>query len=846
MSTKYGNPVYLSNSSSGAYYRAGIRFSQSPSRVTSSTGLVTVTAQLLWRSHDMRVQDPKVKISWSGSFGSGSQDISLNYYPSTYIPWNQSTPVVVKTLTRRVTASEARAITSSLSFSLSGINNAYGTSRVSSSWTTDRKPVTTETPRTPSNVSASNRSGGGIRVTWTRNASASAPYRSQYLHRWDAVTGAYEQVANLSSTATYFDDNTTTTGNRYRYRVYAKNEAGNSGYGYSEYIYTAPYPPRNVEASKSGSNIVVTWDRPEVYPPSQYSPTYYLVWTKDGGSWQYDEGTYTDPGVTRWVHEDPDPTATYRYAVRTKGPNVGTGDSGSVYAYSHEAGDGIKLNAPPRAPIDLVPTEGVVAGESVTIGWRHRPQDGSAQQSAEVRYRASGSSSWTTKTVTGSGRTLDVGTLDPETTYEYEVRTKGEHPDWSPWASSSFGVSQRPTVTINETERETWGTSNRLYPAWTYTDPSGDSSTLYDSVLTNLTTGEVLDKRDAVTLRVPSGRYLNLAYTLQDGHTYEFRVRMADSWGVYSPWASATVTVDYATPAPPVITVSDFDHDTGTMDITVTAPRGTTPEAETLELYRYVSGGLWELVASGAAPTLRWTDPSPNYGVGTHNLYVARAVSAYPSSALSDVVLAHAYPEGCEEWLWLSSDTDPDVRVRLRGNPAVTSSRGRVKTLERHYGRTHPVEYGTTMIDHSLSVKGELDRYGSSTWRDWESVVEHVGTLVYRDPWGRREYVSLDSTQVDHGLPGFEGLSFPLTVIGDPRAGELTELYPGQALVEGGPGLYALIEGEGIDLTETGVNLYRIDPASGDRVSLVESPAGSNLYTLVRWDFPEVVYDHGR
>lgn len=825
----WGTTQYSANSA----YRLGIEYIQSPTTVTSSTDTVTITAKIwLWSKYYLYYSS-EAKLSWSGSYGSSSKVTSFSIGAESGA-WSTNNRVVLHTLTRKVTASPSSAINTSLTARL-GISVLGKDATVSASWTTAKKPTPSVPPNSPLDV-VGKYSSEDIVVTWTNRSTSANPWTSVRVEKWDAENNVWTRMYSGPGSMWTYTDKSIWPGNRYAYRIVSINSAGETTSGASAPIYTTPFPPRNVVASKSNSNILLKWDKPEPYPAVSYSPQYKIVWRENPGSWQYSSAVFTS--ALQYTFTPPNPSSTYQFAIQTYGENTTTSSKASDYVWSNN----INVSLPPLAPELISPLSGVTSGSSIKFSWKHNPQDGSAQESAEVRWREVGSTTWTTQSVTGATSTLTISSLPSEKKYEWEVRTKGENPILSPWGSATFGVSQKPSVTINTTPDVYWGKSNLMKVRWTYTDPAGDTSSKYSVLVTDKNTGEAVKTISESSSTQNSGTTnATSTFNVIDGHTYESKVQMADSWGVWSDWDTKSVVVDYDEPATPTIS-SEFLPEDGVVDVTVESLERTSPNPVSIELYKYIKDGEWERVYVGSPSGFTWRDWTPSYGIGNHNLYVARSVSSYPSYSISPISVAYANPPGCSKWLWLSSDLDPTKRVRLRGNPSVGSTKERSKTLRRFYGDTYPTEFSSPEITHQISVAGSLDR-DSSTWVDWENMVDLDGTFWYRDPWGRNVQVSLGKVSVDSNIPGYESISTELTVV-NPSRGVLNDTISRyDALTEIGVNLYQISQGEGISLSESGNNLYtfRVDP--GERLSLVPSPSGSGLYKIIYWDSPEVIYD---
>lgn len=815
--------------------RLGYIFSQSPATVTSSTGQVTVTAKLYAQTWN-RMWDYQAPLSWSGSFGSGSTTVRFETF-NTNLGWADSNIVLLRTFTRKVTASEANAIKTTLSASFRLAPTISSSATVSGTWTTAQKPVSIFPPEPivdPVTVTSLTADGTCV-LSWTRVSpnDSSKPYVNIDIQMWTPSTGTYNALGTTGNTYTYTIQRMVDF-NLYRFRVRPRNSAGAaSAWAYSPFVYTEPDAPRNVKLkADSNGTVTVTWDAPAKVPDtSYYSPKYEVVRRANRGDWEY--ASSVEVSARSWTHTGVDPAVEYQYAVRTVGRT-----SPDVALYSpFVQSTYLRLSAPPLVPIILGPNEGQRFGEDFSLWWEHNPQDGSDQTGYELEWWTDKDTTVRKVTQTASGWNKVVIRPPQDNDFvRWRVRTKGVHPSFSPWSPvQNFGVSSPPTVSMVTTPGPYWGTSPELRATWVYTDPAGNSATKYE-VRTTDASGKVV-REYAGTTNVASGgtAWSGSVPRIEDGQKLTVSVRVADSYGVFSDWAKATVTADYAEPPQPSISAV-FNEDTGTATLTVSIADGE-PAADVIEVFRYLGGGLWERKTQGPGTGFIWEDPDPLYGDGTHNLYVARAATTYPSYTMSEVTMLRFVPEGCEEWFWLSSNRYPERRARFRGNASVDESAGSIKASVHHYGDRFPTSYTTLMNERTLSISGMLDRR-ATRWQDWVDLGMTEGTFTYRDPFGRRLNVQLAPVNIGSAVQGYENVSFNLEVVEGPLDVAVGLEVPSNVLTETTSNLYSISEGTGQTLDPDGVGLYELNSRPDARMSLVED--GHNLYMLVNWDYPTV------
>ena len=846
-SIRWGSPI---SKDTYTQYRIGHRFTQSPATVTASTGLVTVTVEIfVWTKN--RIWDTMAKLYWSGSFGSGSASgVTFSTPVNSASGWAQENIVKLRTLTRKVTASESSAITSTIKASMSNVGAVPGTASTSGTWTTAKKPISIFPPEPivdPMTVTSLTADGTAV-LSWSRVSpnDSSKPYVNIDIQMWSPSTGTYNALATTGNTYTYTVQRLQDF-SLYRFRARPRNSAGAaSSWAYSPFVYTEPDAPRNVKLkANANGTVTVTWDAPVKVPDtSYYSPKYEVVLSENRAGWQYSNAV--EVSSRSWTHTGVDPAVEYQYAVRTVGRT-----SPEVVLYSpYVQSAPIRLSAPPLTPIILGPNEGQRFGEDFSLWWEHNPQDGSDQIGYELEWWTDKDTTVRKVTQTASGwNKVVIRPPQDNDRVRWRVRTKGVHPSFSPWSPvQNFGVSTPPSVALSTSPTRYWGLSPELRATWTYADPAGQAATKYE-VRTTDAAGKVVQEYAGETSVASGGTaWSGSVPRLENGETLKVSVRVADAYGVFSDWATASVTGAWAKPVTPALSAT-WNEDDGTATVRVQMPPTTATDAEleAVEVFRYDGDGAWARVYVGLpdeAGVLEWVDPAPVYGAGSHNLYVARATSPYPTSAMSEIYLLRVNPERCDQWFWISSNAVPSLRVRLRGNPSVKDTAGRERALRTFWGDAYPTEFSGVATPREIDFSGELDP-ASSTWEEWIAVSQAEGSYIYRDPWGRRLNVSMEPVTVQSGVHRYEGVSVKLKVVRGQATELVRDLVGANRLLESGKNLYRIVtEAESNEqLEEDGTNLYRLAPADGSRISLIE--VGPNVYALVNWDEPERVSIYG-
>lgn len=226
-----------SNTSGGNALRLGYELTVSPSSPTASTTSVNVTLKL-YAGTRYSVVDSNNRYSVSGGF-SASGSKSINHGSSS--AWSTSNVTLIGTWSKAVALSYTARQTVSFSASMSGLEAAPGTARVSGSVTVPVRPVSAPAALTGLKVTRTRDSRHDL--TWTRQATTAAPYDRIEIQRWDSAGGTYKVIATVSGTSTGFADASTVENRQYRYALQAVNAAGKSPSTYTPFFYTSPAAP---------------------------------------------------------------------------------------------------------------------------------------------------------------------------------------------------------------------------------------------------------------------------------------------------------------------------------------------------------------------------------------------------------------------------------------------------------------------------------------------------------------------------------------------------------------------------------------------------------------------------
>jgi hypothetical protein len=572
--------------SSNNRLRAGVEVVMSPSTITASTTKVTLTTKAYLQTRYASSEYTSSNtwyITGSGvTDGSGSTDWSLSAMGYKLM----GTTTTTVTLTTSTQAKPASVRVKS--------NAAYPGTEATVSTTFTVPKLAVAAPAPPISLSTSRISDTSQKVSWSRQATSSAPYDSQIVYRKDNISTSLVAVATVTGTTTSWTDTKTRSDRVYTYAVRAKNTGGYSGYAYAPNISTTPAAPAAPTVKKTTSgDITVT--RPTLSPVSTGG---WEVWHAANGVWDASRLALVAYGTTSWTHVAPNSTQTHTYRLKA------VSSTPTLYSANGATSVGVTPLTPPSAPTGLSPS-GVAqeAAESALFVWTHNPLDTTDQSAYEIQWRPVATTTWTSTgkvTSTASSRLFAANTWTNGQTIEWQVRTWGQHATASAWsASGTLTLSTRPVATITgPTEATPWD-SARVRLDWTYGDAEGQVQTAWKA---NLYAGdgsvlESLAGADSTTS-------VRFATRVADGGTYSVDVVVRDSTGLWSAADSVVFTVDFAVLPTPVVSAEfDVESAASSVYVTVPVPSGVEVPVDTAEVWRSIDGGPWALIADDIVPT---------------------------------------------------------------------------------------------------------------------------------------------------------------------------------------------------------------------------------------------------
>lgn len=598
-----------------------------------------------------------------------------------------------------------------------GINYAGGTLYATAYATLPERQIDPPAAVTAVDVTGS---GDSRTVTWTLTdpTNTASPVEGvRVAVRWDPA-GSFVNVASLGVASSFTHQNIPAD-SRLEYRVTAYNTAGDAPAADAPaVVYTQPDAPTIGAAAKDASgDILLTFTN-----NAAWADRLVVQDSADGATWSTVDGL-VPPGAASWLHESPSTAQTHRYRVAAATPD----DQQSDWSATSNV---VQLLAPPNAPTSLAPAGVAVdPADDNTLSWTHNPTDSTPQTWREVQWRETGGV-WATlggAAVATSAQTVVVpaGTWAGLTEVEWQVRTKGQHADWSPWSASALvPLTGRPVATISEPAATI--VTSTVTPAVDYYDPAGlPQSTATVRLLLGGVTVETVSASGGAPLPA-------FAHYFANGEAVTLRATVRNAWGLQSQFVDLAAVVEYLPPSTPEVELV-WNRQTGGLAITTSNTEGDGVETVDTDHQR-----LWRIAGDGTE-TLLIDNLEPNGSVvdgtaaTTGQAYRLRAVSA--DGATADLLFTADPDAEVASWWWL---TAAGQVARFRANP----SRSRTATLAQesafYAGRPDPVVTYGEAVTQSDSLEGVLILADGTDWPQVERVAIQPEPAVVRTPDGQR------------------------------------------------------------------------------------------------------------
>lgn len=409
----------------------------------------------------------------------------------------------------------------------------------------------------------------------------------------------------------------------------------------------------------------------------------------------------------------------------------------------------IAHNKPPGAPTDLQPAGGAERDRthSITFSWTHNDADG--QTAYDFRWRLQGDANWnesgkiatTNRTRVVAANTFPLGSI------EWQVRTYDQESLVGPYSATAIFYASEPSdapVITDPVMNQSIPTS-RVNVSWNAVDQSEYNLQLVQD-------GVVLWEETQVS----TNRVAEIPYDLVNNATYSIRLRVKTAAELYSAWTEITINTSFTTPAAPIVDLFEW-HDEGAVDIRITNPiTGVVGEPNVTynDIYRRVYGtdDPYIRLATNVSNNGMFRDFTPASGV-TYQYYVrAWGDNGTFQDSLTNTILITI------ENTMISVASNPTRFVRMEYNPSRSFSHKKDRAMLKFNGRAFPVaEFG---IQEELDINLSFAVRDRTTLELLVDIIDEKQTLLYRDSRGRKEFVTVDSIDIDDKFPDGYGVSF--------------------------------------------------------------------------------------
>lgn len=375
--------------------------------------------------------------------------------------------------------------------------------------------------------------------------------------------GDAKTIASPSSTTQNVVNIATNSSARFRSR--GKNAGGVGPWSdWSAYFYTTPGTPSTPVLSVDGGLVTGT------VSGSSYYKTGLEVERSTGGSFLVGTGT---GGL---VESFTDSTAGVgiKYRVRRF---AGANDP-NLRVFSAWSGWSVAVTsiAPPLAPSIQAPLGSVTNASPVVFRFVHQPVDGTALSAAQIQYRTAGSSdAWVVLSAVADELTAGSNgawswllseaqmsalvAVGPQV--EYQVQTRGQHPDYGPWSPTQVvRLVSPPACSITSPEPGAYA-KGALTVAWGFGQAEGLPQSGWRAVL--YVDGVAVEAKQASN----SAKSTVFGVRLENGASIRVEVAVAAS-GVWSEPAEIGLQVAFIPPGTPYAQ-GQWDETTGVTQLLV-------------------------------------------------------------------------------------------------------------------------------------------------------------------------------------------------------------------------------------------------------------------------------------
>lgn len=454
--------------------------------------------------------------------------------------------------------------------------------------------------------------------------------------------------------------------------------------------------------------------------------TYMIIETGVPDGLQYQIQLSIDNGSTWRDIVSATPLSSYSYDfVREQETSLGRlrvrATDGKSYGQWDES-DGVFTilhNKPPSTPTNLVPNGGAINRQLVQrFTWKHN--DEGTQSRAVIEWKLQSETTWNTVEVNSPNQYYDFGpNALPAGTIVWRVQTFDDYEEGSPWSNTAIFTSAEPADAPIIT-----GPISPVITAIPTIQWSSLNQVAYELVIQN-SLGAVIWE----TGEVPSvNRSRTVGVTLENSANFKALLRVKDSNGIFSAWASKDFYTSYVPPAKPSVTAQPTSGQI-ILDILNPQPEGDQPAVSGNDILKLINGE-WVRIAEGVGTQYR----DFNVESGGIYQYKVRAIGDNGTSIESEQTQEVTTTF---QGVWLHDVTDPDYTYyQFKYDGGGRSSQWEIESsVMRFKGRNYPVIETGEMQDDVVNFQLAL-----TTAEEIEALKKLVyarNILCYRDGRGR-------------------------------------------------------------------------------------------------------------
>ena len=586
---------------------------------------------------------------------------------------------------------------------------------------------------------------------------------------------------------------TSTPGNLYRVRCYARRTVGGTIYDsemtdFSDGFTAVPASPTSLGASATSStSIRLRWS------PAIGVDTYELEYTTERRYFDTSGEVTSVSDIKGTTYEVTGLESGDEYYFRVRAIND-QGDSGWSNITS------LVIGRAPAAPTTWSTTTTAITGENVNLYWVHNSEDGSREQYAQVEITVNGTkNTYTIKNPDAENEeedetaryyTLNTGSYSEGAKISWRVRTSGITLDYGDWSIMRvIDVYAPPSLALTVTNRA--GSSLSTITSYPFfikgtTSPNTQTPVGYSVVIKANTSYQTVNYQgETVTVKagdevynafVNTSQQLLLELSAQDvnldsSQSYTVVCVVSMNSGLTAQ-ATATISVSWTeTEVAPNYEISVDDDSYAAYIIPyVRNDDGVPISGYWLSLYRREYDGNLTEIATGidSSRNTSVTDPHPSLDYARYRVIaISKTTGAvsyydapgYPVHGISIII------QWDEEW------TDFDVNntalrvepqwsgslLKLPYNIDVSSDVAPDAELVNYVGRTYPTSYYGSSVSSTASWKTDIPATDTETLYALRRLQVWRGDCYVREPSGSGYWanlqVSFEQTHLELVIP---------------------------------------------------------------------------------------------